>query len=73
MELFRNPNIDFLGKKWFFLGFRWSSAWPACLSMLFWHGIPLGVDFSGGTLVDVKFTHDTEPGPASAPRWTRPA
>src|SRR5258706_4335745 len=23
--------------------------------MLFWHGVPLGVDFRGGTLVDVKF------------------
>ncbi len=25
--------------------------------MLFWHGIPLGVDFRGGTLVYVKFAH----------------
>ena len=25
--------------------------------MLFWHGVPLGVDFRGGTLVYVKFTH----------------
>jgi len=25
--------------------------------MFFWHGIPLGVDFSGGTLVYVKFAH----------------
>ena len=25
--------------------------------MLFWHGIPLGVDFRGGTLVYVKFSH----------------
>src|SRR5581483_5025460 len=27
------------------------------LSMLFWHGIPLGIDFRGGTLVYVKYTH----------------
>ena len=27
------------------------------LSMAFWHGVPLGVDFKGGTLVYVKFTH----------------
>src|ERR1700739_5139933 len=26
-------------------------------SMLFWHGIPWGVDFRGGTLVYVKFSH----------------
>src|SRR6201993_1130544 len=25
--------------------------------MLFWHGIPYGVDFRGGTLVYVKFAH----------------
>ena len=25
--------------------------------MLFWHGIPLGVDFRGGTLVYVKYSH----------------
>ncbi len=25
--------------------------------MLFWHGVPLGVDFRGGTLVNVKFSH----------------
>jgi preprotein translocase subunit SecF len=25
--------------------------------MLFWHGVPLGVDFRGGTLVRVKFAH----------------
>src|SRR5436309_11895008 len=27
------------------------------MSMLFWHGIPLGIDFRGGTLVYVKFSH----------------
>ena len=25
--------------------------------MLFWHHIPLGIDFRGGTQVQVKFTH----------------
>jgi preprotein translocase subunit SecF len=25
--------------------------------MFFWHGVPLGVDFRGGTLVYVKFAH----------------
>jgi preprotein translocase subunit SecF len=25
--------------------------------MLFWHGLPLGIDFRGGTLVYVKFSH----------------
>ena len=55
MEFFRNPNIDFLGKKWYFLAFSLVFSVAGVLSMLFWHGIPLGVDFRGGTLVYVKF------------------
>ncbi|MDP9162259.1 MAG: protein translocase subunit SecF [Acidobacteriota bacterium] len=55
MEFFRNPNIDFLGKKWYFLAFSLVFSVAGLLSMLFWHGIPLGVDFRGGTLVYVKF------------------
>ena len=55
MEFFRNTNIDFLGKKWYFLGFSLIFSVAGILSMLFWHHIPLGVDFRGGTLVYVKF------------------
>ena len=55
MELFRNANIDWLGKKWYFLGFSLIFSIAGVLSMLFWHGIPKGVDFKGGTLVYVKF------------------
>jgi len=57
VEFFRNPNIDFLGKKWYFLAFSLIFSVAGILSMLFWHGIPLGVDFRGGTLVYVKFSH----------------
>ena len=45
MEFFRNTNIDFLGKKWYFLAFSLVFSIAGVLSMLFWHGIPLGVDF----------------------------
>jgi preprotein translocase subunit SecF len=55
VEFFRNPNIDFLGKKWYFLAFSLVFSVAGVLSMVFWHGIPLGVDFRGGTLVYVKF------------------
>jgi preprotein translocase subunit SecF len=55
VEFFRNPNIDFLGKKWYFIAFSLVFSVAGVLSMLFWHGIPLGVDFRGGTLVEVKF------------------
>jgi preprotein translocase subunit SecF len=55
VELFRNTNIDFLGKKWYFLAFSLIFSVAGLLSIFFWHGIPLGVDFKGGTLVYVKF------------------
>jgi len=55
VEFFRNTNIDFLGKKWYFLGFSLIFSVAGILSMLFWHGIPLGLDFRGGTDVYVKF------------------
>ncbi|HKC01098.1 MAG TPA: protein translocase subunit SecF [Terriglobales bacterium] len=57
MEFFKNTNIDFLGKKWYFLTFSLIFSVAGVLSMAFWHGIPLGVDFRGGTLVYVKYAH----------------
>jgi preprotein translocase subunit SecF len=57
VEFFRNPNIDFLGKKWYFLAFSLVFSVAGVFSILFWHHIPYGVDFRGGTLVYVKFSH----------------
>jgi len=61
VEFFRYTNIDFLGKKWYFLGFSLIFSVAGVLSMLFWHGIPLGVDFRGGTVLYVKFTDTPNP------------
>ncbi len=55
MELFHDVTIDWLGKKWYFLGFSLIFSVAGLLSILFWHHIPLGVDFKGGTLVYVRF------------------
>jgi preprotein translocase subunit SecF len=55
MELFRQPNVDWLGKKWYFLGFSLIFSVAGILSLLFWHHLPLGVDFKGGTHVTVRF------------------
>ncbi len=60
MELFRNPNIDFLGKKWIFLGLSLVLSVAGIISMAHrWSTtgspVPLGIDFKGGTLVYVKF------------------
>jgi len=57
VEFFRNPNIEFLKYKWYFLALSLVCSMAGILSMLFWHHIPLGVDFRGGTIVTVKFAH----------------
>ena len=57
MELFRGVNIDWLGKKWYFLAFSLIFSVSGVLSLLFWHHLPLDVDFQGGTQVRVKFDH----------------
>jgi preprotein translocase subunit SecF len=62
VEFFRNVNIDFLGKKWYFLAFSLIFSVAGVISMgVRWvrTGTPLpwGVDFRGGTLVYVKFSH----------------
>lgn len=55
MELFRDANVDWLGRKWYFLSFSLIFSVAGVLSMLFWHGIPKGVDFKGGTEIRVQF------------------
>ena len=60
MELFRNSNIDFLGKKWYFLAFSLIFSIAGLTSMgIRWARtgslLPMGVDFKGGTLVYLKF------------------
>jgi preprotein translocase subunit SecF len=62
VEFFHDVNIDFLGKKWYFLAFSLIFSVAGLFSMLFWHHIPWGVDFRGGTLVYVKFAHPPDLG-----------
>ncbi len=60
MEFFRSVSIDWLGKKWYFLGFSLIFSIAGLTSMgVHWAQIgspvPLGVDFRGGTEVQVQF------------------
>ncbi len=62
MEFFRNPNIRFLKYKWYFLAFSLVFSLAGLISMgVRKHNtgewVPLGVEFRGGTVVYVKFTH----------------
>jgi preprotein translocase subunit SecF len=61
VELFRDVNVDWLGKKWYFLAFSLVFSVAGVLSILFWHGIKLGIDFRGGTLVYVQFEQPPNP------------
>jgi preprotein translocase subunit SecF len=59
VEFFHNPNIDFLSKKWIFLALSLIFSVSGILSMALWHGIPWGLEFRGGTQVEVKFNGST--------------
>jgi len=55
MDIVKNSKIDWLGKKWIFIGVSAFLVLTSVLSFLFAGGLNLGVDFTGGTLVYVKF------------------
>jgi preprotein translocase subunit SecF len=60
VEFFHSVSVDWLGKKWYFLAFSMIFSVAGLLSMA-WHyktigsPVPLGVDFRGGTQVEVQF------------------
>ena len=65
VEFFHSVNVDWLGKKWYFLAFSLIFSISGIISMaVHWthpvggvHSpLPLGVDFRGGTQVEVRFT-----------------
>lgn len=60
MELFHGVNVDWLGKKWYFLGFSLIFSVAGIISMCVHYAhigspVPLSVDFKGGTQVQVQF------------------
>ena len=62
MEFFRNPNVNWLGWKWYFLAFSMIFSVAGIVKMSWnWSHIgspvPLGVDFRGGTQVEVQFAN----------------
>lgn len=55
MELFRDANYDFLGRKWAFIALSLVLSLSGLISLLLKGGPRYGIDFRGGTLVYVKF------------------
>jgi preprotein translocase subunit SecF len=67
VELFHGVNIDWLGKKWYFLAFSLIFSVAGIISMgmhLAQTGspVPLGVDFRGGTEVQIQFANTPDIG-----------
>jgi preprotein translocase subunit SecF len=62
VEFFRNPSVNWLGWKWYFLAFSMIFSVAGIIKMSWNYShigspVPLGVDFQGGTQVDVQFTN----------------
>jgi preprotein translocase subunit SecF len=55
MELFQNLTVDWLKKKWLFVGFSVLLSTAGMISLLVKGGPQYGLDFRGGTIVQVKF------------------
>ena len=55
MELFQSLSIDWLKKKWYFVGFSVLLSTAGMISLLAKGGPQYGLDFRGGTLVHIKF------------------
>jgi len=55
MQLFKNVNVDWIGKKWQFIGASFLLFIASIVSLAIKGGPRYGIDFRGGTLVYVKF------------------
>jgi preprotein translocase subunit SecF len=68
IQIFKQTNFDFLGKKWYFIGLSWLLILAGFVSVLYrvvdgdpnTHPFNMGVDFSGGTLATVKFRENPD-------------
>jgi preprotein translocase subunit SecF len=65
MQIFKTPNIDFLRWRWHAILLSWLVI-AAGLVTIWQKGLPLGVEFSGGTIVIVQF--DQQPPDSSTIR-----
>src|SRR5579862_275914 len=57
MELFKNTNFDFLGKKWPFIIASLVLTVAGFSSIAVRGGLDYGIDFKGGALMTVKFAY----------------
>ena len=55
MEILKNLNVDWLSKKWFFFLTSWALLVVGIAAYFARGGFSLGVDFTGGTIIYLKF------------------
>ncbi len=60
MDLFANANFDFLGKRKFAAILSVILILIGLFSIIFHHGLRLGIDFQGGTLLQLQFDNPVE-------------
>ncbi len=58
MHIFKNPNYDFVRWRWHAIAFSWVLI-LAGVFVIWTKGMPRGVEFSGGTIVILKFAQPT--------------
>ncbi|MDQ3348552.1 MAG: protein translocase subunit SecF [Acidobacteriota bacterium] len=54
MQIFKTPNFDFLRWRWYALALSWLVILGG-VAVMMTRGLPLGVEFSGGTIVILQF------------------
>ena len=60
MSLFsKQPDFDFIGKRWLAIGFSLLIIAAGVVALVSRGGLPLGIDFSGGTLMVLEFGQST--------------
>ena len=55
MQLIKNPNFDFVGKRKFAMAIGVATMLLLVFSVFFHSGLELGIDFKGGTLMQFHF------------------
>jgi preprotein translocase subunit SecF len=55
VEIFRAVSIDWISKKWYFLGASWVLIVIGAIGYWLHGGFSYGIDFTGGTIIKLKF------------------
>lgn len=63
---FRNLNWDIIGQRRFWFGLSGAVIVAGIIALVIHHGLPLGLSFTGGTTIDVKFNRTVSEGEIKA-------